>query len=133
MKKFFYYFRIGVAVMIIIIAILITIGYICSNISQQIVKTEIYENKTETLEVEYERNGKSCRTTIVNKNGAIFGFGVDFVNENTAVFDARYALPSSSQYITLVFHDGYIEYSETRDSWGDEVLKKTFYLKQVED
>ena len=128
MKKTRTYILISFLIFVALLLIYVVAHTIYINYWTEVIKTEIYENDTETLTVLYERNGKTCKIFIDDTSKrSSFGFWVNFVNENTAVFDET----GYSQHMMLVFHDGYIEYYGPFKSWGEETLTNTYYFKKV--
>lgn len=86
----------------------------------EIIKTELYENDYEIFTVDYQNNG-SIGFSIEDKYLlSTFSAGADFINENTAVFDTKNALPEGNTYYEIKFYDGYLEF------WQDGELQGTY-------
>lgn len=66
-------------------------------------KTEIYASDTEYLEILYHNDGSIGFTKETKDGEKSFSGGADFLDENTALFDGKDALPELKLYYEFVF------------------------------
>lgn len=113
--------KVSILILILVCIALIVSFFIYLHCSNGVDKSEIYENDEGYLIIEYQ-NSKSILFIFESKDKRkTISSAANFVNENTAVFDGKKALPEVSCYYEFVFHDNYIEFYNN----GDFISKYT--------
>ena len=90
----------------------------------EVVRTEIYENETEYIEIGYQNDGSFLFSKKKKDDSGGFSCGAEFVSDNVAVYDGKYSLPALSMYYEFIFVGDRL-FLLNHGELVDEYVKKT--------